>query len=237
MVAHTGSSLDLSSPAPSAPIVSVTSLDLSAPAPSTAASGHAASRHKPLETHALGLPLLGTGERRILSVDAPVVHLTRMQSAAGAITFVPATNPTGALALACAFETTDSREHVVRLGVADALPREGVTIVRTTASGLWINLRQIRRLRRFLIVGLPQTPDRATPGGTLTVTTYGSGRLDLPMKAETTLGAKALLTGYVVEGRLVLRAENDPYSGTLQQVCDVYGYSETSWRDPFTPLS
>jgi hypothetical protein len=35
---------------------------------------------------------------------------------------------------------------------------------------------------------------------------------------------------------MVLRAEHDPYSGTLQQVCAAYGYREISWRDPYTPL-
>ncbi len=210
--------LDLSSPTPSA-----------SPAPST-------GRFMPLTNHDLGLPTIEEGERRILTVDDPVVHLTRMQSSAGGLeiqAFTPAPNQ---LLLGCAFETSDQLESIVLPGLHPQGPDPRSPIFRSTPQGVSVNLRAVTQIARFFVIGLPQTGNRSMPGGTLVLTTYGGSRMEVVLDTSATYGAKALLTGYVVEGRIVLRAEHDPFSGTLQQVAGVYGYDQMTWRDPFTPL-
>ena len=210
-------------------------LDLSGPsgsAPVPASTG----RFAPLVNHELGLPTLDEGERRILTVEDPVVHLTRMQSSAGALEFTAATAQPNQLLLGCLFETVDQRESIVLPGMRPQGPDPHSPIFRSTTQGVTINLRGIKRAARFFVIGLPQTSDRSMPGGTLVVQTYGGSRLEVVLDRSATFGAKALITGYVVEGRIVLRAEHDPFSGTLQQVAGVYGYDQMTWRDPFTPL-
>lgn len=223
-------------PSRSAPVpTSNNLLDLSGPsgsAPVQASTG----RFAPLVNHELGLPTLDEGERRILTVEDPVVHLTRMQSSAGALEFTVATAQPNQLLLGCLFETVDQRESIVLPGMRPQGPDPHSPIFRSTTQGVTINLRGIKRAARFFVIGLPQTSDRSMPGGTLVVQTYGGSRLEVVLDRSATFGAKALITGYVVEGRIVLRAEHDPFSGTLQQVAGVYGYDQMTWRDPFTPL-
>ena len=190
----------------------------------------------PLTNHDLGLPTIEEGERRILTVDDPVVHLTRMQSSAGGLeiqAFTPAPNQ---LLLGCAFETSDQLESIVLPGLHPQGPDPRSPIFRSTPQGVSINLRAVKQIARFFVIGLPQTGNRSMPGGTLVLTTYGGSRMEVVLDTSATYGTKALLTGYVVEGRIVLRAEHDPFSGTLQQVAGVYGYDQMTWRDPFTPL-
>lgn len=165
-----------------------------------------------------------------------MVHLTRTQSAAGALEFTTATAQQKQLLLGCAFETMDHSESMVLPGLHPQGPDPQSPIFRATPAGATINLRAITAVRRFFVIGLPQTANRSMPGGTLVLQTYGGARLEVVMDTSTTYGAKALITGFVVEGRIVLRAEHDPFSGTLQQVAGVYGYDQLTWRDPFTPL-
>lgn len=213
-------------------------LDLSTP--STPAQGpvHTArtGRFAPLINHDLGLPSLEEAERRILTVDDPVVHLSRMQSSAGALEFTAATARANQLLLGCLFETSDQKESAVLPGLRPQGPNPQSPIFRSTTQGVSVNLRSVKDISRFFVIGLPQTSDRSMPGGTLVIATYGGSRLEVVLDTSATYGAKALVTGYVVEGRIVLRAEHDPFSGTLQQVAGVYGYDQMTWRDPFTPL-
>lgn len=210
------------------------SLDAPAGAPPTrprSPHGHA----RPLR-HDLGLPGIRAGERRLMTEHEPVVELTRMQSAAGALEAKVAVPNPSEVVLGLVFETGDGRQSLVLPGLSQQGPDPRRPIFRATSSGVAVNLRSITGVHRVLLFAVPTRPSKQLPGGTVTVTTYGESRLELPLVAGPTLGAQALLTAYVVEGRLVIRAEHDPYSGTLQQVCAAYGYREISWRDPFTPL-
>ncbi|NNG38344.1 hypothetical protein HJ588_03520 [Flexivirga sp. ID2601S] len=231
-------SLDLGSSA-DAPAYSTseggTSLSLDAPAGSATPPARS-SRHTLPPKHDLGLPTIRADERRLMSEHEPVVELTRLQSAAGALEARVAVANPSEVVLGTVFETSDGRESLVLPGLAQQGPDPRSPIFRATSSGVAVNLRHIRQINRFLIFAVPTRPTKQMPGGTVAVTTYGHARLELPLVAGPSLGAQALLTAYVVEGRLVLRAEHDPYSGTLQQVTAAYGYRELSWRDPYTPL-
>lgn len=238
-----GTSLNLFDDEPPAPpsaapagASGATSLSLDAPsgvAPKqpTSARGHV----RPLE-HDLGLPRIRAGERRLMTEHEPVVELTRMQSAAGALEAKVAVPNPSEVVLGMVFETSDTRESLVLPGLSQQGPDPRRPIFRATSSGVAVNLRSITGVHRLLLFAVPTRPSKQLPGGTVTITTYGDSRFEAPLVAGPTLGAQALMTGHVVEGRLVLRAEHDPYSGTLQQVCTAYGYREISWRDPYTPL-
>lgn len=231
-----GTSLNLfdEEPAPQTP-PGGTSLSLDAPsgaAPAPASS----SPHTRVPDHELGLPGIRADERRLLTEHEPVVALTRMQSAAGGIEAKVAVSNPSEVVLGIVFETADERESLVLPGLSQQGPDPRRPIFRATSGGVAVNLRRVTDIHRLLLFAVPTRPSKQLPGGTVTVTTYGGSRLEVPLVAGPTLGAQALLTGYVVDGRLVLRAEHDPYSGTLQQVCAAYGYRELSWRDPYTPL-
>lgn len=231
------SSLDLGSSAPAAPPTGTgIALDLDLPLPRRVSGTGATSRHTRPPDHDLGLPTIRAGERRLMTDHEPVVELTRMQSAAGALEAKVAVPNPSEVILGLVFETGDSRESLVLPGLSQQGPDPRRPTFRATSSGVAVNLRRITEVHRLLLFAVPTRPSKQLPGGTVTVTTYGDSRLEIPLVAGPTLGAQALMTGYVVEGRLVVRAEHDPYSGTLQQVCSAYGYREISWRDPYTPL-
>ena len=228
-------SLDLggSGPAPAAAGASGTSLSLDRPA---AAGPEPTSRHRASPLHELNLPTVTAGERRLLTEREPVVLLQRLQSAAGGLDVRVAVPNPSEVVLGCVFETSDRRESLVLPGLSQQGPDPRSPIFRATSNGVVVNLRHIARIHRFLVFAVPTRPSRQMPAGTVTATTYGHSRMELPLEGGPSLGANALLSGHVVEGRLVLRAEYDPYSGTLEQVCTAYGYRELSWRDPYTPL-
>jgi len=211
-------------------------LSLDAPSGAPVAVQTSPAGHRRIADHDLGLPTIRAGERRLMTEHEPVVELTRMQSAAGALEAKVAVPNPSEVVLGLVFETSDTRESLVLPGLSQQGPDPRRPIFRATSSGVAVNLRSITGVHRLLLFAVPTRPSKQLPGGTVTVTTYGDSRLELPLVAGPTLGAQALMTGHVVEGRLVLRAEHDPYSGTLQQVCSAYGYREISWRDPYTPL-
>lgn len=236
-----GTSLDLGGSAAPATPPSGTSLDLGGSGPDTSGSSSTSgpgvtSRHTRTPDHDLGLPTIEADERRLMTEHEPVVELSRMQSAAGGIEAKVAVANPAEVVLGLVFETADERESLVLPGLSQQGPDPRRPIFRATSSGVAVNLRRVPDIHRLLLFAVPTRPSKQLPSGTVTLTTYGGTRLEIPLIAGPTLGAQALISGYVVEGRLVLRAEHDPYSGTLQQVCAAYGYREISWRDPYTPL-
>lgn len=215
--APVSSSLDLGS--------SSDQLPKAAPRPTT-------TRHTREEPYELALPTITEHHRQVLDENHRVVHLTRMQSAAGKLIISPALGAGEHLDLACAMQTREFGESIVLGTLNRQGPDPRRPLVRCGGQGVEVDLRRIHSFIRFLVIGV--TPQ--LPGGTLVVTTYGGSRMEIALPTSRTLGAQALLTAYVVQGRLVLRAELDPFSGTLQQVCGAYGYSDLTWRDAATPL-
>lgn len=212
-------------------------LDLGATQPSSAGaavgseldlggSGRPDPGNHPVEGGDLGFSAAPSGRRTILDAHRPVVMLTPDQSRQ--LRFAPATQTQGQVLLGIAYERTDTGEYVALPGMpgepqcVDARP-DAVTVHPGT-------------LRRFLVIALPQTPDRSMPGGTLVVETEDGTRVECALPVGATYGAQVLMTGHLVGERLVLRDERDPYSGDLQQVTGAYGYDQLTWRGPFSPV-
>lgn len=185
--------------------------------------------------HDLRLRGVPAGQSTQLSQLEPVVELSREQSATGTLTMRAAIPDPNDLILVAAYELADGREGIVVPSLRPAGPDATSPLLRA-AYDITLDLRGLAQLHRMFVAGLPRGSNLRMPGGTLTVTTADRARLDVPIGDEVTLGAKALLTAYVVEGQLVIRAEHDRFSGTLQQVCGAYGYTGLSWKDAFTPL-
>ncbi|MGK5682382.1 hypothetical protein [Actinoplanes sp. URMC 104] len=100
---------------------------------------------------------------------------------------------------------------------------------------LTIDLLHVRTLARVLLAATPHLA-AAPLTGALVSTTYGGARIDQPISIPAPAGVAVLATIHNLDGELVLRAEWDAVRGSLQDVCQAYGYDRVTWLDPGTPL-
>ena len=93
--------------------------------------------------------------------------------------------------------------------------------------GVHVDLGHVDEISRFAVVV-------RSSGGTLVGTTATGARIDLDLPDD---GRSVALTGHVVLGCLVLRAEGRSVTGTLRDAADAYGYDDVTWASPDRPLS
>lgn len=172
-----------------------------------------------------------------LSRKEPTVTLTRLQSGLGAlaVSWRPGASA-GDAAVGMVLETDDGVLHVVQaLGDALRTPERPLPLVRRDPDGtLLLDLRQVRRLRRFLVYGYSPSVTVVGWDGLLTVTTRDGSRVEVPVDLEPMSGTVAMLTGYQVHGELVLRAEDELVAGPPEQTARRYGYTYP-WLDGTRP--
>lgn len=179
----------------------------------------------------------------MLSPRAPTVTLTRVQSGIGLLTVEAAcSDAVGDLRLGAAWRLTDGRTSVVahadRLTTAPAGAARPVLLAqRGRFETIGVDLRQVRALDRFAVYAFSDSGAALQWGGTLVVRTTGGSRVELPMDAPAGPGVVVLLTAYVVEGELVLRAEPREPAPTVREACLSVGYDRITWLDPRTPVS
>jgi len=225
-------------PAPVAPAPPAVVLDLAPPAGATAPA-HA--DRTPLPPLLRGLPGVGQGERRLLAAGAPVVQLTRVQSGVGGLRGELHTADDASVVVA--YELADRTQGVVRdshpYGPDDRRP-----VVHLAGPRFTVDLRQARALRRFVVVVRPAATTGGPVEGVLVVTTTGGSRLEVPLDPSDAGHAgpdprrtsTVALTGYLVRGALVLRAEHTRQVRPLRDALAAYGYRRLSWRDADTVL-
>ena len=227
-----------------APVVpaAASALDLAPPvtAPSPARSGRT-----PLPPLLAGLPGVGQGDRRLLTVEDPVVQLTRVQSGVGGLRGELHTTRADAQVVV-AYELADRSQGVVRAAQPYG-PDDRRPVVHLAGLRFTVDLRQVRTLRRFLVVVRPGDPAAGPVEGVLVVTTAGGSRLEVPLdpldgareRADWPTGrtATVALTGHLVRGALVLRAEHARQVHPLRDLLAAYGYRGLSWRDADTVLA
>ncbi len=172
-----------------------------------------------------------------LTRDDPTVTLTRLQSGLGALAISWRPSPSaGDAAVGMVLETDDGVLHVVQaLGEALRTPERPLPLVRREGDGrLLVDLRQVRSLRRFLVYGYSPSVSVLEWDGLLTATTRGGSRVEVPVDLGPMSGTVAMLTGYLVRGELVLRAEDELVPGPPEETARRYGYAYP-WLDGRLP--
>jgi hypothetical protein len=99
-----------------------------------------------------------------------------------------------------------------------------------------VDLRRCRELRRLAVYALAPSRQPLTWSGTLVVTTFGGGRIDLPLEALRPGATAVLLSVYNVAGEFVVRAEMEAVEGSLRDAARAYGYDRITWLDDRTPI-
>ncbi|MEY2553702.1 MAG: hypothetical protein QOC57_1562 [Ilumatobacteraceae bacterium] len=182
------------------------------------------------------------GERVILSPHDPTVTLSRLQTGIGTLTIEAAVSgEVGDLRLGCAYELDSDFELTMQMtqGSRFAPPHSKRPILlgsRDRFERVSIDLRQCRSLRRLIVYAFSESRQPLTWGGTLVVTTFGGGRIELPLDSLQGGTVAVLLSLYQVHGEFVLRAEGQTMYGDVREAARAYGYDRISWLDDRTPV-
>lgn len=245
-------------PAPAAP----GSLDLSTPSPPTATptpsgggsldlseSGAArtpAGSPTPSRPPAVALPVhdgrrIAGHEQRLLSVKAPTVTLTRVQSGIGQLSIEAVCSPeVGDLRLGAAYQLRGGGSSVVQFTggnrFAPSSRRPIIVTGREEYEYLRLDLRQVRDLERLAVYAFSEARRDLTWGGTLVLTTFGGGRVELPLETLPPGRVAVLLSIYNLHGELVVRAEMETIDGDIREAARAYGYDRITWRDDRSPV-
>lgn len=193
--------------------------ELSPPAATTAAPAVSLDLRR-AAVQAAPRPVPRLTDRSVLGRDRPVVVLDRLQSAVGGLVWDLVGD---SVFLACAWELGDGTSGIVREGAGRAGPTfDRVPVVELAGPRrVVIALRQVRRLRRLLLIA-EGTADRLV------------GELHTGARVETAPSpgrpVLAVLAAYSVEGELVLRREDAPF-GSHEKACAAYGFS-ADWLPP-----
>jgi uncharacterized protein involved in tellurium resistance len=237
------SSLDLAAlpaaAAPSRPAAS-SSLDLS---DRPAASAAAAVRAEPAAPPAPVIrgQRVRAGQQQLLSVTAPTVTLTRLQSGIGHLEIEAISSAqVGDLRLGAAYQLADGTSSTVQYTdgnrFAPSARRPVVVAGREEYEYLRLDLRQVGRLRRLAVYAFSESRRSLTWSGTLVVTTFGGARIELPLETLFAGPVAVLLSIYNVDGELVIRAEMETITGDVREAARAYGYDRITWRDDRHPV-
>lgn len=247
-------SLDLSAPAPapaSAPgAPPPVSLDLSAPevVPAAPQAPGVAAGRAPVAAPGVAPPGVAVrrvraGRPQVLTAKAPVLTLTRVQSGIGVMTIEAAcSDAVGDLRLGCAYRLRNGLTSVVQhdSGLAGAPPGSTRPILlgeRDRFETLTLDLGQVRELDRMLVYAFSAAAGQLAWGGTLTLTTFGGSRVEVPLDGPKSTGVLGLVTVYNVDGELVIRAEPRELSPTVREAALEFGFDRIAWLDPHTPAA
>ena len=253
-------SLDLSAPstpaAPPAPPASPTSpaapagstsLDLSAPAatPAPTAAPPAPNSTRPTRRAQRAYTPARTrrGTATVLNAATPTVTLTRIQSGVGALTISAAcSDAVGDIRLGCAYQLIGDRSSVIQRasGLTEApvgTRRPVMAATKDRFETLTIDLAQVRDLERFVVYLYSESGQPLRWGGTLVVETFAPARIEVPLAAPESTGVLVALSGYNVDGELVLRNEDTVVDGPVRAATAAFGFDRISWLDDHTPLT
>ncbi|RKW69625.1 hypothetical protein [Galactobacter caseinivorans] len=150
-----------------------------------------------------------------------VVQFDRVQSGTGHLTFSqPEGLGTPGLVQAVA-QLADGRIIGAPQGVRNRDP-----LVDYSARSLKIHLRLLSQLQRFLVVFTP--PQGLTADAAAVVRMeddYSQGSYEAHVKKLGSVRHVAAFSGFVVDGHLVVRAENRPFTGGIMEPFAAFGYA------------
>ena len=238
------SSLDLDEPAapppPAAtppPVSSSLDLDETPPPARPAAAPEPAPAHRQRVD-----ARIKPGERFVMTPTAPTVTLTRLQSGIGTLTVeAAASDEVGDLRLGCAYELSNDLQMTMQMTQGNRFgpPHSKRPVLvggRDRFERVQVDLRQCRGLRRLIVYAFSEKRQPLSWGGTLIVTTFGGGRVEVPMDVLQDGQIAVLMSIYQVRGELVLRAEMQTLFGDVRDAARAYGYDRISWLDDRTPV-
>lgn len=168
--------------------------------------------------------------------------LTRLQSGIGTLTIeAAASDAVGDLRLGCAYELASGLQMTMQMtqGSRLAPPHAKRPILlgsRDRFEKIALDLRQCRELRRLVVYAFSESRQPLQWGGTLVVTTFGGGRVEVPLESLQGGSVAVLLSIYQVRGEFVLRAEMQTLYGDVREASRAYGYDEITWLDDRTPV-
>lgn len=168
-----------------------------------------------------------------LTPAAPTAALTRVQTGVG---FLRAglVLPDGAAAprLGCAWQQGD-RQHWSAGGLEVGSRRP--VRVHDHPEELDVDLLAVHPLARLLVLAWPVPGGSHPGGGLLVLRSEGGCRVDAGLPAVPAGSVAVLLSGYVVNGELVLRAEDHVVPGGPAQATAAYCYDALRWLDDHQP--
>lgn len=184
---------------------------------------------------------LAADDRELLTADRPTLALTRVQSGVGRID-IELHAPAGPLALACVVTDTAGDSSVIDPTHPQGPPPPTTVDPLITFSGngfgsFGINLRRSRELDRLIVVATSTTGAVLGWTGTLSISTFGGGRVDIPIDATPPASTTIIASIYNVDGEYVLRAEGQPMNGSLREASRSFGFDTISWLDARTPIA
>lgn len=186
------------------------------------------------------------GDRLILTPTDPTVTLTPLQSGIGALTIEAAASAeVGDLRLGAAYEmdtgAATTLQMIMQMAQGNRLapPHSKRPILvgsRERFERVALDLRQVRALRRLVVYAFSEQRQPLQWAGTLIVSTFGGGRVEVPMDSLQGGQVAVLVSIYQVRGELVVRAEMQALNGDVREACRAYGFDRITWLDDRTPV-
>jgi hypothetical protein len=178
----------------------------------------------------------------MLTPTEPTVTLTVLQSGIGALSIEAAASAeVGDLRLGAAYELATELQMTMQMrqGNRFAPPHSKRPVLvgsHDRFERIAVDLRQVRGLRRMIVYAFSENRQPIAWGGTLVVTTFGGGRMEVPLEALQGGSIAVLMSIYQVRGELVLRAEMQTLNGDVREASRAYGYDKITWLDDRTPV-
>lgn len=177
----------------------------------------------------------GTG-RLLLTPTAPVVALSRLTSGIGALRVEAAvTSGGGDLVLSCAYAFTTGETSFMNPDDVQQATSAGARVPLLVAGRdrfprFVVDLRQVRRLARALIVLHSRSGAPVRWAGAVVISTQSGTRIDVPLESAPDAATVAAVSIYQVDGEIVLRAEVEP-AVSPREACRSFGYETVAWLD------
>lgn len=181
------------------------------------------------------------GGQQLLGITEPTVTLTRVQSGIGQLAIEAVCSPeVGDLRLGAAYQLRGGGSSTVQYAggnrFAPSSRRPLIVAGRDEYEHLRLDLRQVRELERLAVYAFSESRAELTWGGTLVLTTFGGGRVELPLETLFAGRVAVLMSIYNFDGELVVRAEMETITGDVREAARAYGYDRITWRDDRTPV-
>lgn len=192
-------------------------------------------------------PRLRMGGRVILTRDTPAVTLSRLSSGIGTLVVSAAVSASkGDSVLTCAYDLESEAAGVGAVSSLLSLAGQQRTAPPGSRRPLLVaghdqfekislDLRQVSRLHRLLVMLVSKEGIPLQWAGTLVATTHDSGRVEVPLDQTPSSEVCAAVAVYQVNGELIVRAALEP-AKSVRDAAQAFGYDKITWIDDHTPL-